>query len=471
MLRWFTLLFLFFGAACYAQAPVKVQTPNVVNRPGNTSTSYQDISNLNPLPTTQSGPTGYVQGVTIAGSGARISQDPTQLMWDDFRGGGGSTPTGVLDTVFNWKTPTTGGTGSPSAANNQFGATTLGSGTGTGFSILQSQESFKGVNPGWLYFQEQNNFEFPVILNAVRFWGFGVFPTTPTAAAPYTDVEGFELGTDGHLRAVTATSPDGVSTGTRNIINDLSLPCPATSTITGSVSSGANTLTLVPPVIVVANELVTGPGIPFATTVSSVSGATVTLSSNATSTTSGNYTFTGQCAPNLVGSIAQPQDANVHMYVIYARGDRIFWAIDGIDNTIAQTYNGAPGPTNNAMPIGHLAVGNTPSQSATITINAEVVADAARNTYFNGLVRDRTITSASGSSQQIMAANLQRHALNIVNTGTSNCGVNPTGGTAVIGGAGTFTLTPNGAYTPRIPGRQAINVVCTAGQPIYADED
>lgn len=84
---------------------------------------------------------------------------------------------------------------------------------------------------------------------------------------------------------------------------------------------------------------------------------------------------------------------------------------------------------------------------------------------------DRTITSASGSSQQIMPANGSRHSLTIVNTGNANCGVNPTGGTAVIGGAGTFALVPTGSYTPRVPTLSAVTVICTAGQPIYGDDN
>lgn len=84
---------------------------------------------------------------------------------------------------------------------------------------------------------------------------------------------------------------------------------------------------------------------------------------------------------------------------------------------------------------------------------------------------DRTLTSASGASQQIMAANASRHSLTIVNTGNANCGVNPTGGTAAIGGAGTLTLSPLGSYTPRIPTLSAITVICTAAQPIYGDEN
>ncbi len=84
---------------------------------------------------------------------------------------------------------------------------------------------------------------------------------------------------------------------------------------------------------------------------------------------------------------------------------------------------------------------------------------------------DRTITSASGSSQTLMAANTTRHSMTIENTGNANCGVNPTGGTAAIGGAGTLTLAPLGSYTPRIPTLSAVTVICTAGQPIYGDEN
>jgi hypothetical protein len=45
-----------------------------------------------------------------------------------------------------------------------------------------------------------------------------------------------------------------------------------------------------------------------------------------------------------------------------------------------------------------------------------------------------------------MAANASRHSLTIENTGNANCGINPTGGTASIGGAGTLTLAPLGLH-------------------------
>lgn len=84
---------------------------------------------------------------------------------------------------------------------------------------------------------------------------------------------------------------------------------------------------------------------------------------------------------------------------------------------------------------------------------------------------DRTVTSATGASQTVMAANASRHSLIIQNTGNANCGVNPTGGTAVIGGAGTLTLLPGGSYQPRIPTLSAVTAICTAAQPLYAEEN
>ena len=84
---------------------------------------------------------------------------------------------------------------------------------------------------------------------------------------------------------------------------------------------------------------------------------------------------------------------------------------------------------------------------------------------------DHTIASATGSSQQVMPANDRRHSMTIENTGADNCGVNPTGGTAAIGGAGTITLLPGGAYTPRVPSLSAVTAICTSGQPLYADDN
>jgi hypothetical protein len=129
--------------------------------------------------------------------------------------------------------------------------------------------------------------------------------------------------------------------------------------------------------------------------------------------------------------------------------------------TVAGALQMCLNSSGNAVPVSSGTCANPAQVSGTFTSSAAV-----------GITpTDRTITSASGASQQIMAANASRHSLTIENTGNANCGVNPTGGTAAIGGAGTLTLAPLGSYTPSIPTLSAVTVICTAGQPIYANEN
>ena len=54
---------------------------------------------------------------------------------------------------------------------------------------------------------------------------------------------------------------------------------------------------------------------------------------------------------------------------------------------------------------------------------------------------DKTITSATGSSQTLAAANASRKSI-LIKNGAAQTGVNINGGTAAIGGAATLTLQP-----------------------------
>lgn len=54
---------------------------------------------------------------------------------------------------------------------------------------------------------------------------------------------------------------------------------------------------------------------------------------------------------------------------------------------------------------------------------------------------DKTITSATGSSQTLAAANASRKSI-LIKNGAAQTGVNLNGGPAAIGGAGTITLQP-----------------------------
>lgn len=84
---------------------------------------------------------------------------------------------------------------------------------------------------------------------------------------------------------------------------------------------------------------------------------------------------------------------------------------------------------------------------------------------------DKTITSATGSSQTMMAANASRKSF-LIKAGASSVGVNFRGGTAVIGGASTWVLAPgeylalSGADCPV----GAINIITTASAYVVGFE-
>ena len=84
---------------------------------------------------------------------------------------------------------------------------------------------------------------------------------------------------------------------------------------------------------------------------------------------------------------------------------------------------------------------------------------------------DKTVTSATGSSQTLAAANASRKSI-LIKNGASQTGVSITGATAAIGGAATLTLQPyetlylSGADCPV----GAITVISTATAYISAYE-
>lgn len=84
---------------------------------------------------------------------------------------------------------------------------------------------------------------------------------------------------------------------------------------------------------------------------------------------------------------------------------------------------------------------------------------------------DKTITSATGASQTLAAANTSRKSL-LIKNGASPTGVNLLGTTAAIGGAATLTLQPyealflSGSDCPT----GAITVISTAAAYISAYE-
>lgn len=83
------------------------------------------------------------------------------------------------------------------------------------------------------------------------------------------------------------------------------------------------------------------------------------------------------------------------------------------------------------------------------------------------LLADQSIASLSGSSQQLVAKDMSRSFLHIMNIGNANIAINPTGA-ASLTVAGSDIIPPLGSATyaiDSVPGN-AFQVIGTAGQPV-----
>lgn len=138
----------------------------------------------------------------------RTSDEPHQLFYDAFDT--------AIDTTNRW-TSTSGNSGV--AASNTTGVMTMGTGTvANGYAKLASQPTFTLPIPAWLGVSDAIALPDGAapISNSYRYWGTGTTPGTPSVSTPVTDGYGFELNTDGKLRAVVYAG------GTRTVIQDLS---------------------------------------------------------------------------------------------------------------------------------------------------------------------------------------------------------------------------------------------------------
>lgn len=120
----------------------------------------------------------------------KVSQEPTPEFQDTFDGG-------ALDTTNKWNTPT--GTLTPSVSGSvlAFPVST----TASAFGKLVSQPTFAPRIPSWIQHSWLLQLEATPVANTHRAWGFGSSPATPTTTTPLTDFIGFEIGTDGVMRA------------------------------------------------------------------------------------------------------------------------------------------------------------------------------------------------------------------------------------------------------------------------------
>lgn len=137
----------------------------------------------------------------------RVQIDSTQVFYDAW-------DSGTVDTTYNWNAAVTGGNGSSTPSTGQ---EILSSGTtASGYAYLTSKNKLQPVSPGYLQFDHQIQFTYPLPAHTYAYWGAGTVPATPTSSAPLTDAVAFELATNGKMSAVCYAS------GTRNSIQDLS---------------------------------------------------------------------------------------------------------------------------------------------------------------------------------------------------------------------------------------------------------
>ncbi len=144
-----------------------------------------------------------------------VTQDPNQLLFEDFGA--------VLNTQNKW-TATAGGTGTAPSAGVDAAGTTLSAGaTLNGYSALVSVPLFEPTEPGFVRTEIRAQLLSNVSITTYNFWGLANLPATPTIANPVVDGCGFDwIQGTAKLMAVCYQGSGG-TTGTRVIIQDLSL--------------------------------------------------------------------------------------------------------------------------------------------------------------------------------------------------------------------------------------------------------
>lgn len=86
------------------------------------------------------------------------------------------------------------------------------------------------------------------------------------------------------------------------------------------------------------------------------------------------------------------------------------------------------------------------------------------------LVDGPSITSATGASQQLLAANASRKALTIINVAATDWTIDPLGGTAAAGTLPGFRLGPGDSYSPVKPPTNKITGIGTAASKLVVLE-
>lgn len=132
--------------------------------------------------------------------------------------------------------------------------------------------------------------------------------------------------------------------------------------------------------------------------------------------------------------------------------------------------------TGSGMPVTGDWLTNAQLRATAVSVTGPLTNTQLRATavpvLLNGAVYvDRSIASLTGASEMLMTANSGRKVAFIQNVSANNMGVNLTGGTAAVGGAGTVTLIPGAALTldSNCP-QNAITIIGTAADVVTAFE-
>lgn len=462
------------------------------------------VSNSNPLPTTAT-----ISGTITVNSAAEataanpsygegtqqpLSQDLSgHLRTIASQGGVWTVQPGNTANTTAWLVTGTGGT---------FPATQSGSWTVTAAQATAASLNATVVGTGTFAVQATQSGTWTVT------GAGGVFPVTQTtspwivagqgtagtAASAVMTVQGIASMTPVQVSQATASSLNATVVGTGTFVTQSAITAASGSIASGAVASGAfasgsiasGALASGSQVDIVAEQTPISP-----TTATATKGFLIGGQYNSTQATFTNgqqgalqISSRGEVKTNLMDAAGNARGANVNSSnqlsvsvdnTITVATHAVTIASSGVASGAYASGSIASGAYASGA-IGSGAIASGAIASGAIASGAFASGSVASGAFASGsqaigiTPTDRTITSMSGSSQQLMAANSTRKSLNIVNTGTSNIGINPTGGTAIIGGAGTLTLVPQGSYTPRVPTLSAINVIGTAAQPVYADE-
>src|ERR1700739_4454853 len=162
------------------------------------------------------------------------------------------------------------------------------------------------------------------------------------------------------------------------------------------------------------------------------------------------------------GSGAQPVDSNAHIYFLCFSGYQAFWAIDTLENIVANMATGALGPNNDAMAMTAVSISN--NTAGALVLNGASLGDTGRNNIAisDGKYQWRKVTVAESG----VAADSTDNALVValspnspLPVGTNVIGaVNINSGQSITATQGTSPWVVSGTVTTAPPSNATTNI-------------